>query len=403
MKRTILLCLCALLACDNSSGPEKTPPPGKTGPYSVVNAFPNLTFSRPTDVQNAGDGTHRLFVAEQSGFIRVFSSQGNPATSSVFLDISSEVLASAQSELGLLGLTFHPQYETNGYFFVAYTAGTPASHTGRISRFQVSLDANVADPASEKILLEFQDDYPNHNGGGLCFGSDGYLYIGIGDEGGAGDPDDNAQDRSRVFGKILRIDVDQNVNTPPYHGIPADNPYAGNSSGYREDIYAYGLRNPWRISFDKVSGKVIAGDVGQGTWEEIDIIQKGGNYGWDCREGHVAYDQNDDQSSPLCATATGLVEPIFVYDHSVGQSITGGYVYRGPSMSGLAGRYVYGDYDSGRIWSLNLANNTSSLLVESGMFLSTFGVADNNELYVAAYFADGTATGLYRFQQDAAP
>jgi len=394
MKRLLcILGVCALVACsDNSSSPGGGG--GTTNSYTIANAFPNLTFSRPTDVQNAGDGTGRLFVTEQSGVIRVFPDTGNPATSSVFLDISSEVFASAQSELGLLGLAFHPQYETNGYFFVAYTSGVADSHTGRISRFHVSADSNVADPASEKILLEFQDDYFNHNGGGLCFDADGYLYIAIGDEGDAGDPHDNAQDRSRIFGKILRIDVDQNVDVDPYHGIPADNPYVGNASGWREDIWAYGLRNPWRICFD--GNTLIAADVGQRTWEEIDIIQKGGNYGWDCREGLVPYDQHENASSPLCPTAGPFIDPIHVYDHSVGKSITGGYVYRGPSQVGLAGRYIYGDFNTGRIWALDLGSHANTELVDTDRFISTFGVGENKELYVAAYFADGAPSAIYR-------
>jgi hypothetical protein len=193
--------------------------------------------------------------------------------------------------------------------------------------------------------------------------------------------------------------VDQNVDTAPYHGIPADNPYAGNSSGYREDIWAYGLRNPWRISFD--GNTLIAADVGQRTWEEVDIIQKGGNYGWDCREGLVAYDQNENPSSPLCATAGPFIDPIHVYDHGVGQSITGGHVYRGPSPLGLTGRYIYADFDSGRIWALDLLTHANTELADTDRFISTFGVGDNNELYVASYFADGAPSALYRIVKKA--
>jgi glucose/arabinose dehydrogenase len=225
------------------------------------------------------------------------------------------------------------------------------------------------------------------------FGPDGNLYAGVGDEGGAGDPHNNAQDRSRIFGKILRIDVDQNVDTPPYYGIPASNPYVGNSSGYREDIWAYGLRNPWRISFD--GNTLIAADVGQAHFEEIDIVQKGGNYGWDCREGLVAYDESDDSSSALCGTAEPFIDPIHVYDHSVGQSITGGYVYRGPKL-GLTGKYIYGDFDAGRIWSLDLDTKENTELVHTDQFITTFGVGEDHELYVGAYFADGTASSIYR-------
>jgi glucose/arabinose dehydrogenase len=326
----------------------------------------------------------------------VFENRSDVTLSTGFLDISDRVLYQSQSELGLLGLAFHPHYETNGYFFVYYTAGNPRRE--RVSRFQVSFDPSVADPSSEKILLEFADDYPNHNGGAMCFGPDGYLYIAVGDEGGAGDPDNNAQDLARPFGKILRIDVDQSVSAPPYHGIPADNPYAGNASGYREDIWAYGFRNPWRISFDAPTGRLFAADVGQKTWEEIDIVEKGGNYGWDCREGRADYDERENASSPLCASAAGFNEPIFVYGRSEGSSVTGGYVYRGPGLPSLAGRYIYGDFSSGRIWALDASGASNSLLIETGMFLSTFGVAEDGELLVAAYFADGTATALYHLR-----
>jgi glucose/arabinose dehydrogenase len=401
MKRIAwMLCVCALLSCeDDSSKPDGGGVGGHE--YAVVNAFPSLTFSRPTDIQNAGDGSDRLFVTEQTGHIRVFANESSVASSAEFLDISSQVLYQSYGEMGLLVLAFHPDYETNGFFFVAYTTGSP--RRGRVSRFQVSGDPNVADPASEKILLEFADDYANHNGGGMCFGADGYLYISVGDEGGGGDPDDNAQDRASIFGKILRIDVDQNVDTVPYHGIPGDNPYAGNTAGYREDIWAYGLRNAWRISFDAPSGRLIAGDVGQSTYEEIDIIEKGGNYGWDCREGTIDYDEDEDPSSPLCASATGLVEPVFVYPRSDGESITGGYVYRGPTVTSLTGLYVYGDYEVGRVWALDLTTGANVLLEATGLLVSTFGVAENGELFIAAYDGGGSGTGVYRLERTGAP
>jgi len=403
MKRILgmLMLACALVACSDD---EPAGPGGNTGPYHVVNVFPKLTFSRPTDVENAGDGSGRVFVTEQTGRILVFPGQSSAAASKVFLDISSEVLYENQSEMGLLGLAFHPHYEANGYFYVAYTAGTPASHSERISRFKVSLDADVADPASEKILYDFPDAFPNHNGGALAFGPDGYLYIAIGDEGGAGDTNNNAQDRSRIFGKILRIDVNQNVNTPPYYGIPADNPYVGNVLGYREDIWAYGFRNPWRMSFHPTTGDLIAGDVGEKTWEEVDIVKKGRNYGWDCREGLVAYDEHEDSSSALCATAGPFEDPILVYSHADGdRSITGGYVYRNLVPPLLTGQYIYADFYSGRIWALNLVSHASMLLADTNMFISTFGVTEDGQVLIAAYFADGTPTALYRLAQGATP
>jgi glucose/arabinose dehydrogenase len=396
MKRILaLISVLVLVACgDDGNGPGGGS--GSNDAYTIENAFPSLTLSRPTDVRNAGDGSNRLFVTQQTGEILVFPEQ-SPDSVKTFLDISSEVNYERFSELGMLGLAFHPQYQTNGYFFVAYTAGTPTARLGRISRFQVSADPNVADPSSEKILYEFADAFANHNGGALAFGPDGYLYIGIGDEGGAGDTNNNAQNRSRIFGKILRIDVDQSVDTPPYHGIPADNPYAGNSSGYREDIWAYGFRNPWRFSFD--NNTLVVADVGQAKWEEIDIVQKGGNYGWDCREGLVAYDQNGDS---LCATAGPFINPIHVYEHPTGvaRSITGGYVYHGPTP-GFTGRYIYADFDSGQIWALDLLSHANTELADTDQFISTFGVGENKELYVAAYFADGAPSALYRIVKKA--
>jgi glucose/arabinose dehydrogenase len=393
MKRIFgLLLVCGLVACsDDTSGPVG---PGHNDAYTIENAFPKLTFVRPTDVKNADDGTNRLFVTQQAGQIMVFSDQA-PDSLATFLDISSEVDYERFSELGLLGLAFHPDYKNNGYFFVAYSAGMPGARFGRISRFHVGADPNVADPSSEKVLLEFSDAFPNHNGGGLCFGPDGYLYIGIGDEGGAGDTNNNAQDRSRIFGKILRIDVNQSIDTAPYHGIPADNPYVGNNSGYREDIWAFGFRNPWRISFDGTT--LIAGDVGEHTWEEVDIVQKGGNYGWDCREGFVAYDQRDSPSSPLCGTTGPFINPIYVYDHGSreARSITGGYVYHGLTLP-FAGRYVFGDFDTGQVWALDLDNHSVTELADTDQFISTFGVGENKELYAAGYFADGTPSRLYR-------
>ncbi len=267
------------------------------GNYTLTDAFPLLTFSQPVDLQNAGDGTNRLFVVQQAGIIRVFPNNPSTTATSEFLNISGQVVCCG--ELGLLGLAFHPDYETNGYFFVFYTTdgGTTNLRT-RLSRFQVSAgDPNDADETSEKILLELEDRRGNHNGGALCFAADGYLYVAIGDEGGGGDPYNNAQNRAVLFGKILRLDVDQNVNVVPYHGVPADNPFEGNTSGYREEIYAWGLRNPWRISFDATTGRLWAGDVGQDSYEEIDIIESGQNYGWDCREG--MHDFLDDPS-PAC-------------------------------------------------------------------------------------------------------
>lgn len=396
----LLLPVAALAACDDDDNPGQPPVPTA---YDVVEAFPSLSFARPVDIRNAGDGSDRLFVVEQTGVIRVFANVDTVATSDVFLDITGSVAYTSQSELGLLGLVFHPDYATNGYFFVYYTTGSPGGPTGdrrsRLSRFSVSGDPDTADPASEKILLEFPQRQDNHNGGGMCFDGDGYLCLAVGDEGGGGDQYDNAQDRATLYGSILRLDVDQNVDTPPYHGIPADNPFAGNSSGYREEIFAYGLRNPWRITYDAVTDRLWAGDVGQNSWEEIDVITSGANYGWDCREGLSAYTGPPNGPSPACATATGFTNPVFVYPRSEGQSITGGYVYRGPTLASLEGRYIFADYISARVWALSPGAPAAAELLDDldpGHFIPTFGVAEDGELFLADYRADGTPTKLQR-------
>ncbi len=397
------LAVCVVACSDNSNTISENPP--AKSPYDLVNAFPNLTFSRPVNIQNAGDGSDRVFVIDQTGKILVVPNDPSATTTSVFLDITGEVTYASGGEMGLLGLAFHPQYASNGYFFVYYVT-TTTERIARLSRFNVSAgDPNAADPASEKVLLEISEREVNHNGGGLCFDGNGYLCVGVGDEGGAGDVYNNAQDRTTLQGSVLRIDVDQNAGTPPYYGIPPDNPFAGNSSGYREEIYTYGMRNPWRISYDAPTDRLWIADVGQAKWEEIDIATPGGNYGWDCREGKHAYVGPPDSPSPACATASGFIEPVWEYSHSEGQSITGGFVYRGTSMPALVGRYLYADYIAGKVWALEAgATPTSTLLLkDTTHYLSTFGEAENGEPFVAAYFSDGTPTSIYRIVKVTAP
>jgi len=284
----------------NGGGPTKLRGFSESGGvYTATDPFPNLTFNQPVDLRNAGDGTDRLFVVEQAGIIRVFDNDAAVDTLKEFLDISGPVACC--SELGLLGLVFHPDYETNGYFYVWYTTSGGTPYRDRLSRFQVSAgDPDDADESSEKILIEIDDDFGNHNGGGLCFGDDGYLYVSTGDEGDGGDSNDNAQNRTRFFGKILRLDVNQNMDVIPYYGIPADNPLVGNSSGYLEEIYAWGFRNPWRMSFDSTTDRLWVADVGQDSYEEINVVESGKDYGWDCREGMHDYLGPPDGPSPSC-------------------------------------------------------------------------------------------------------
>jgi glucose/arabinose dehydrogenase len=339
----------------------------------AVNAYPALAFVRPLYFTVAGDQGGDCFVVEQAGRVRVFKDRADVAGSPVFLDIRSRV-NSKGNEQGLLGLAFHPDYVRNGYLYVNYTdkKGTV------IARFTRQPDNPLqADPASELILLTFPQPYENHNGGQLAFGSDGYLYIGVGDGGLAGDPNNNAQNRSSLLGKILRIDVDHPAAGRAY-GIPAGNPLAGNASGYREEIFALGLRNPWRFSFDQ-QGKLWVADVGQDKREEIDLVENGGNYGWNVMEGTLDYKKN-----PKVDKAE-LLPPIWEYNHNPNECITGGYVYTGDRLPELRGRYIYGDYVSGKIWALwfdanGLAQNQE--LLDTSLGISSFGMAADGEIRI---------------------
>jgi len=354
----------------------------------LENAFPALRFRAPIDLQHPGDGTNRLFVVEQRGVLNVFENTPSVSSSQVFLDISDRVLSGG--ELGLLGLAFHPDFATNGYFYVNYTASNPRRTI--VARFQaVPANADASDAATELILLEVPQPYSNHNAGQLVFGNDGYLYVALGDGGSGGDPGNNGQDRRTLLGSILRIDVDGTTDSTQYR-IPADNPFVGNLFGYREEIYAYGLRNPWRFSVDRPTGRIWAGDVGQGAREEIDLIERGGNYGWRIMEGTLCYDP-----SIGCSTS-GLTMPVFDYGRAEGNSVTGGYVYRGPGMPELTGKYVYGDFGSGRVWALTIDGvpaPVNQLLIDTPLAIASFGTDAAGELYVVEYKDPGAA--VYRF------
>lgn len=364
---------------------KKTPVEEPENRISVSEAFPALKFTSPVDIQSTHDGSNRLFIVEQKGIIKVFKNESGTQTSSTFLDISSKVVSGGES--GLLGLAFDPNYKTNGYFYVNYTTGSQLKSV--IARYQnPDPGQNAASPSSELILLTFDQPYANHNGGALAFGKDGYLYIATGDGGSGGDPHNNAQNRQNLLGKILRIDVNNITNT---YKIPADNPYKGNKDGFRDEIYAYGLRNPWRMSFDSETNELYVGDVGQNKREEIDRIVKGGNYGWRLKEGVDCYNPSSN------CNGEGLTEPIFDYDQTKGdRSITGGYVYRGKSLPTLKGQYIYADFISGRMWALEVSNErpkNNTLLMESKIQVSSFGVDESNEIYMAGY-GDGK---IYKF------
>lgn len=377
--RSLFLALC--LICSAADGQSS---------LQLQVAFSNLSFARPVDLQHPGDGTDRIFVVEQAGLIKVFENNTSATTAATFLDITGRVNDTGNEE-GLLGLAFHPDYKNNGYFYVNYTATAPRRTV--IARYRVNAsNPNLADPNSEFILLTFNQPFENHNGGQIAFGPDSYLYIATGDGGSGGDPQGNGQNLQTLLGKILCIDVNI-TSAGRNYGIPSTNPFAGNTVGNREEIYAYGLRNPWRMSFDPVTKWLWAGDVGQGRREEIDIIENGKNYGWNRMEGTLCYPSGTPCDLP------GLTKPIAEYDRTLGASVTGGYVYRSNKVPELAGAYIYADYVSGRIWSLrydgvNPASNV--LLLDTNLFIASFGVDKNLELYICAF--DGR---IYRFRPTA--
>ena len=293
--------------------------------YSLFPAFPTLEFDMPVELTSPLDNSNRVFVVEQKGKIMSFPNQADVKSASVFLDIVKKV--DSGGEKGLLGLAFHPDYKNNGYFYVNYTRSSPLETI--ISRFKVSpSNASAADPASEEILLRYSQPYSNHNGGKIAFGKDGYLYISAGDGGSGGDPHNNGQDLTSLLGKILRIDVNKSSGNKKY-SIPADNPFSGNAKGYREEIFAYGLRNAWRFNFDDETGWLWAGDVGQNEIEEIDIVEKGGNYGWRIMEGEKCF-------KPQLCNKENLILPIWSYRQgaSTGRSVTGGYVCHDKNLRG---------------------------------------------------------------------
>ncbi len=349
-------------------------------------------FNKPVDITGAGDGSKRLFIVEQPGRIRVFDQTTESVQANDFLDITYRVQDN-RNERGLLGVAFHPDFANNGFFYVNYTTiarnGYPDGSTV-ISRFTATPGATVVDTLTEVVLLNFAQPFNNHNAGDLAFGPDGYLYIPTGDGGGAGDPNDNGQDPQQLLGKMLRIDVDNNDAGLNY-AIPPTNPFVADGS-VRNEIWAFGLRNPWRISFDRETGDLWIGDVGQRQREEVNrepANHPGGlNYGWDCREGFVAYDGDDDPISPRCNGSTIYTDPAFDYPRNVtngGFSVTGGYVYRG-SAADLRGWYICADFASGNFFLYPAAGG--ALFVENDAPVnspSCFGEDDDGELYVFAY------------------
>lgn len=362
-------------------------------------AFPHLQFDRPVTLAYPNDGSNLLFICEQhAARVQVFENDPNTSEKKVFLELPKEI--SRDNEEGLLGLAFHPKYKENGQFYVYYSARE--GRTGRlsvVSRFNVKPnDPRSADPKSEKRLwMSEPDPFGNHNGGHIDFGPDGFLYITLGDSGAADDPLVSGQNPSDWWGSILRIDVD-NPSDGKGYGIPKDNPRLRDKSKFGDwapEVYAIGLRNVWKFSFDRETGTLWAGDVGQNLWEEVDIIVNGGNYGWSVREGLHAFRRQQKRR----VNRADLIEPIVEYPHAPnaqrkddGKSITGGYVYRGKALPELVGVYVYADYDTGRIWGLRekdgkLVENAEIVDLRSNpkINVASFGEDAAGELYILGF------------------
>jgi hypothetical protein len=339
--------------------------------FAQVQLVPAVSgLNAPTFVTNARDGTRRLFILEQAGLIRVL--QPGSTTPTTFLDIRSRVRSGG--EQGLLGLAFHPLYPSNGRFFVYYTRSGDGAIV--MAEYRVSSDRNVA-ATNETVLLTIPHPVnTNHNGGMLAFGPDGYLYAGVGDGGAANDPPGNAQNLDALLGKILRIDVNVPAGSTPPYASPISNPFFGSIAG-RDEIYAYGLRNPWRFSFDRVTGQVWIGDVGQNAREEVDTpLVNGGNYGWRIFEGTACTN-----ITPSQCVAANFLFPRFDYTHAGGRcSITGGYVYRGTEGTLPPGTYVYADYCTGEIFTWN--GTAQTVLFDTSMSISSFGEDESGEIYV---------------------
>jgi glucose/arabinose dehydrogenase len=368
-----------------AAGPVRSPvrsaeatSPGSAPPFDAaavsidlaeVSAIPG----QPIGVVAANDGSRRLFVIEQAG--RIWLVRDGARGETPFLDMAG--LVRAGGEQGLLGLAFHPDYPDDPRFFVYYTDREGGQ---RVATVRVSDDPDKADANAIEPILRMEDFAPNHNGGSLAFGPDGFLYVATGDGGGGGDPRGSGQNLSTYLGKILRLDVDNPSGSRPY-GIPSDNPFQ-DQNGTLPEIWVTGLRNPWRTSFDRATGDFWIGDVGQGRYEEIDVVRagtSGQNFGWNVTEGFTCFDSGDP------CEPEGMVPPVTAYSHDFGCSVTGGYVYRGTTVTTLVGGYLFADYCSGTMWAIDAAAarvDAPRVVLESGRSISSFGEGEDGELYI---------------------
>ncbi|NCF23858.1 MAG: glucose sorbosone dehydrogenase [Gammaproteobacteria bacterium] len=401
LRLTGCITLLALLlsACGGSSGgdgpgvsppppaPPPPPPPTGTPQIALQQVFAGLSPApvAPVSLQQAPGDATRWFVVEQAGVIRAFANDDGATATQSFLDITD--LVRSGGERGLLGMAFHPDFPNTPDVFVSYTREPDG--TSHLSRFSSTDGGVTLDDIAEEVILSVPQDFANHNGGNIAFGPDGYLYIGFGDGGDAGDPLERAQDNTHLLGTMVRIDVD---GGSPY-AIPAadpGNPFAANQTcpqGFTvggencPEIFAWGLRNPWRFSFDRQTGQLWAGDVGQNSWEEIDIVTAGGDYGWDDREGAHCFE-------PPSGCDTDSIDPVTEYGRNLGASVTGGYVYRGSAVPDLVGWYVFGDFVTGRLFAIpadSAAGTPPEVLLETGLGIAAFGESGDGELFVVNY------------------
>ena len=366
-----------------SAGPEPTAaletPVPVSDPLPKVRAeavFPNVSFDRMVYLTHPEGMPGRLYLVLQPGRIMVFDNVSNPSSPTTFLDIRGRV-SDRGNEEGLLGLAFAPDYRNNGYFYVYYSAASPRRSI--IARYHAPPGTGNVDPSTEKFIMQIGQPFSNHNGGHITFGPDGYLYVGLGDGGSGGDPRGHGQNLRTLLGTIIRIDVSALDETGSY-AVPPDNPFVG-VEGARPEIWAYGLRNPWRFSFDRETGELWAGDVGQNKLEEIDIVTKGGNYGWNIMEGTSCFRDNSCDSDELVA-------PVAEYGRDGGCSVTGGYVYRGSRIPSLVGAYVYGDFCTGNIWALRYVGNRvteNAQIADTDLQIASFAEGPEGEVYILSF------------------